>query len=98
MKVSIQSVNFNADKALIDFVEEKAKQLDKFYDKIINIEVFLKVQQTAEKDNKHVEIKISIPGDEFMVKKQAKYMEEGVNMALDTLKRQLLKKKEKIRD
>jgi len=97
MKVFIQSVNFNAEKELIKFVEEKVKLLDKFHDKIINAEVFLKVQKTSEKDNKIVEIKVSIPGNEFMVKKQAKYMEEGVNMALDTLKRQLRKKKEKIR-
>jgi len=97
MKVFVQSVNFNADKELVDFVEEKVKQLDKFYDKIINVEVFLKVQKTSEKDNKLVEIKMSVPGDEFMAKKQAKYMEEGVNMALDILKRQLKKKKEKIR-
>ena len=97
MKVFIQSVNFNAEQELIKFVEEKVKLLDKFHDKIISAEVFLKVQKTSEKDNKNVEIKLSIPGDEFMVKKQAKYMEEGVNMALDTLKRQLRKKKEKIR-
>lgn len=97
MKVFIQSVNFNADKELIKFVEEKVNLLDKFHDKIISAEVFLKVQKTSEKDNKNVEIKVSVPGDEFMVKKQAIHFEEGVNLTLETLKRQLKKKKEKIR-
>ena len=97
MKVFIQSVNFNAEKELVEFIEEKVKHLDKFYDRIINVEVFLKVQKTSEKDNKIVVIKVSIPGDEFMVKKQAKYIEEGVNLAIETLKRQLKRKKEKLR-
>jgi len=98
MKVFVQSVNFNADKELIKFVEEKVKLLDRFHDRIIDVEVFLKVQKTREKDNKIVEIKVNIPGNEFMVKKQAKYIEEAVGLALETLKRQLRKKKEKIRD
>jgi len=97
MKVFVQSVNFNADKELIKFVEEKVGLLDKFYDKIINAEVFLKVQKTSEKSNKIAEIKVSVPGDDMMVKKQSKYMEEAVNLALDTLKRQLKRKKEKSR-
>lgn len=97
MKVFVQSVNFNAENDLIKFVEEKVKNLDKFYDKIIDVEVFLKVQKTSEKNNKIVEIKVSIPGNDFMVKKQAKYMEEGVNLAIETLKRQLKRKKEKQR-
>jgi ribosome hibernation promoting factor len=97
MKVFVQSVNFNADKELIKFVEEKVGLLDKFYDKIINAEVFLKVQKTSEKSNKIAEIKVSVPGDDMMVKKQSKYMEEAVNLALDTLKRQLKRKKEKLR-
>lgn len=96
MKVFVQSVNFNADKELIKFVEERVNALEKFHDKIINAEVFLKVQKTSEKENKIVEIKISIPGDDLMVKKQAKHLEEAVNMATDTLKRQLKKNKEKI--
>jgi len=96
MKVFVQSVNFNADKELVKFVEERVNTLEKFHDKIINAEVFLKVQKTSEKENKIAEIKIGIPGDDLMVKKQAKHLEEAVNMAIETLKRQLKKNKEKI--
>lgn len=97
MKVYVQSVNFNADKDLIDFVEKKVNSLEKFYDKIVDSEVFLKVQQTSEKDNKNVEIKINVPGNDIVVKKQSKTFEEGTMLAIDSLKRQLAKKKEKIR-
>ena len=97
MKVFVQSVNFNADKDLIDFIEKKVNGLEKYYDKIVDSEVFLKVQQTSEKKNKLVEVKINIPGNEIVVKKQSKTFEEGAMLAVDSLKRLLTKKKEKIR-
>jgi len=97
MKVFVQSVNFNSDKELITFVENKVSSLGKYYDKIVDSEVFLKVQQTSGKENKIVEIKINVPGDDFMVKKVCKSFEEGTVLAVEALKRQLNKRKEKIR-
>ncbi|MBK5209817.1 MAG: ribosome-associated translation inhibitor RaiA [Flavobacteriaceae bacterium] len=98
MKVIVQSVNFNADRDLIDFVEKKVASLEKYYDKIVDSEVFLKVQQTSEKENKVVDIKINIPGNDIVVKKQCKTFEEGTMVAVDSLKRKLTKEKEKVRE
>jgi putative sigma-54 modulation protein len=98
MKVFSQSVNFNADKELINFVEKKVGTLVKFHDKIVDAEVFLKVQNTSDKENKITEIKINIPGSELIVKRETKTFEEGVNSAVDNLKRQLKRSKEKLRD
>ncbi|WP_428742110.1 ribosome hibernation-promoting factor, HPF/YfiA family [Tenacibaculum sp.] len=98
MKVFTQSVNFSADKKLIDFIEKKVGGLEKFHDKIVDAEVFLKVQKTSEKENKITEIKINIPGNELIVKKQCKTFEEGVSMSVESLKRQLRRSKEKIKD
>lgn len=97
MKVNVQSVNFNVDKDLVDFIEKKINGLEKFYDKIVDSDVYLKVQQTSEKENKSVDIKLNIPGNDLVVKKQSKTFEEGVMLATDSLKRQLTKKKEKVR-
>ncbi len=97
MKVNVQSVNFNVDKKLVDFVENKVGGLDKFYPKVIGIDVYLKLQNTSEKENKITEIKVNIPGDELMVKKQCKSFEEGIDVATDSLRRQLNKRKEKLR-
>lgn len=97
MKVNVQDVNFNADKDLIGFIEKKVSGLEKYYDKIVDSDVFLKVQQTSEKENKSVDIKLNIPGNDLVVKKQCKTFEEGVSLAVDSLKRQLTKKKEKVR-
>ncbi|WP_435254415.1 ribosome hibernation-promoting factor, HPF/YfiA family [Tenacibaculum sp. A30] len=98
MKVFTQSVNFSADKKLIDYIEKKVGGLERFHDKIVDAEVFLKVQKTSEKENKITEVKINIPGDELMVKKQCKTFEEGVSMSVESLKRQLQKSKEKKKD
>ncbi|MDG1954381.1 MAG: ribosome-associated translation inhibitor RaiA [Polaribacter sp.] len=98
MKVFIQSVNFNADSDLLKYVETKVQGLSKFHDKIIDAEVFLKVQNTSDKENKISEVKINIPGSELIVKKETKSFEEGISICMDSLKRQLKKSKEKLRD
>lgn len=97
MRVHVQSVNFNVDDKLVEFIETKVDNLEKFYDRIIDAEVFLKVQNTSEKENKIAEIKVKVPGDELIVKKQCKTFEQCVDLATVSLKRQLRKKKEKQR-
>ncbi len=97
MKVNTQSVNFNADKKLIDFVQQRMDKLDMYYDKVIKTEVFLKLDNTSGKENKIFEAKVSVPGDSLIVKKQCKTFEEGTDIAVASLERQLKKKKEKLR-
>jgi len=96
MKVNVQSVNFNADQRLIDFIQAKLDKLEHFYDKIIYADVFLKVQKTSEKENKITEILLSIPGGDVIVKKRCKKFEECVDESVSTLQRQLQKRKEKM--
>ncbi|MDZ7613531.1 MAG: HPF/RaiA family ribosome-associated protein [Flavobacteriaceae bacterium] len=96
MKVFVQSVNFNIDKDCSFFYRKRRySNLEKFNESIINAEVFFKVQKTSEKENKITEIKINIPGNDLVAKKQNKTFEEGVTLCVESLKKQLLKKKEK---
>ncbi len=97
MKVAVQSVNFNIDNELIKFIEKKVNNLEKFHDHILGAEVFLKVQSTSEKDNKIIELKISLPGNDIVAKKQSKTFEEAISQTVDSVKRQLVKRKEKLR-
>ena len=97
MKISVQSVNFNISKDLVNYIEKKVNNLEKFHDHIIGSEVYLKVQSTSEKDNKLVDIKMNLPGVDIVAKKQSKTFEEAVSMAADSVKRQLVKRKEKLR-
>jgi len=97
MKVNTQSVNFNADKKLIDFIQRRMDKLDMFYDKVIQSDVYLKVENTSDKENKIFEARVKVPGDSFIVKKQCKTFEEGTDMAVSSLERQLKRRKEKLR-
>ena len=97
MKVYTQSINFNASDTLLDFTQKKVASLIKFYDKIIDAEVFFKLENSSDKENKITEIKINIPGNELVVKKQFKTVEEGVSTAVESLNRSLRKSKEKLR-
>ncbi|QED37667.1 ribosome-associated translation inhibitor RaiA [Antarcticibacterium arcticum] len=97
MKVNVQSVNFNADQKLIDFIQVRLDKLEHFYDKIIYADVYLKVQNTSDKVNKVTEILLSIPGGDVMVKKTCRKFEECVDECISSLQRQLVKKKEKIK-
>lgn len=97
MKVNTQSVNFNADRKLIDFIQKRMDKLDMFYDKVIQADVYLKVENTSDKENKIFEARVKVPGDSFVVKKQCKSFEEGTDVAVSSLERQLKKRKEKLR-
>ena len=97
MKVDVHAVNFAVDRKLVDFVQERLIKLEKFYDKIVSSDVYLKVEKTSDKENKIVEMKIVVPGDDFLVKKQCKTFEEAVELSAESLERLLVKRKEKIR-
>ncbi|WGK65049.1 ribosome hibernation-promoting factor, HPF/YfiA family [Croceiramulus getboli] len=97
MKVHVETPNFDADGKLIAFIQKKMDKLEKYYDKIIYADVFLKVQKTSARDNKIVEVLLSVPGDELVVKKQAKTFEGGTDECAQSLERLLLKRKHKIR-
>jgi putative sigma-54 modulation protein len=97
MKVNVHAVNFTVDKKLVDFVQERMDKLEKYYDRVVSSDVFMKVEKTSEKENKIVEIKINVPGDDFLVKKQCKSFEEATEQAAESLERLLVKRKEKLR-
>ena len=96
MKLQIQSIHFNADKNLLDFIQTRANKLDKYYDRIIDGNVFLKLDNDSANINKVAEIKLMIPGNDLFAKKQCKSFEEATDTAIEALRRQLKKHKEKI--
>ncbi len=97
MDIKIHSVHFDADKKLVDFIENKVNKLDQFYDNIIGAEVFLKVEKTQTPDNKIAEIKLQIPGSDLFAKKQSDTFEESTDAAVSALEKQLKKRKDKQR-
>ena len=97
MNIKINSVKFSATKKLENFVQEKVKKLIQYSDDIIGAEVFLKLEKSQDLQNKVTEIRLELPGNELFVKKQSKSFEESTDTAVDALKRQITKHKEKLR-
>ena len=97
MNVNTQSINFVADVKLKDFIQKRFEKLNLYYDKIIQADIFLKVENTSDKENKIFEAKLSVPGDTFVVKKHSKSFEEGADLVKTSLMRRLKKRKEKLR-
>ena len=95
MKVHVHPVDFTVDQKLVDFIQKKLDKLDNFYDRIIEADLHLKLENTNTKENKIVEVKVHIPGESLVVKKQFKTFEEGIDSSVEPLERMLLKYKEK---
>lgn len=95
MKIKSQAVNFNAQDALMDFLNKKLSKLEQFYDKIIAAKVFMKLENSTDKENKTVEIVLEIPGDDLVAKKTSSSFEESIDQVCDALKKMIIKRKEK---
>jgi len=97
MNIQIHSLRFDADKKLLDFVNLKVNKLSTISDDIVNAEVFLKLDNDEERENKVTEIKVEYPGGPLFARKQSKTFEEATDMVVAALKRQIVKQKSKLR-
>ena len=97
MKVRVQSIHFIADKKLISFIEDRVDKLKQFYEDIIDGEVFLRLENADNLENKVAEIRINTPGKTLFAKEQCKSFEEATDQAIEALRRQITKYKEKQR-
>ena len=93
MEIRVQSIKFNADQKLLDFVEKKFSRIEKFYDAITGVDVALSLLPAQE--NTNVKVLVSIPGGTIVVEKNAKTFEDAVVDCADILKEKLVKEKEK---
>jgi ribosomal subunit interface protein len=90
-------VRFKADQKLENFISEKLDKLSKLHDGIIGFDITLKLENTDKPENKSVEIRAKIRGNDAIAKKVAKTFEEAADEVVDALKKQLLKAKDKVR-
>ena len=97
MKITVQSIHFNADQKLLDFIQRKVDKLDQFFDQIISGEVYLKLENVEDEANKISEIKLNVPGQTMFAKEQCKSFEEATDLAIESLRKQITKHKDKTR-
>ena len=88
MNVQIQSVKFDADRRLVDFVEAKMAKMDRFAERSTGAEVILKLDKDHEKGNKVATVTLHMPGEDLVAEHRSKAFEESVDEAIDALQRQ----------
>lgn len=98
MQVKIQSIHFDADRKLIDFINEKVNKLGHYYDGVTGSEVFLRLEKSKDAQNKIAEIKLQTRKGELFAKRQCKSFEEAVIESTDALRIQVKKHKEKVKN
>ena len=97
MNIKINSVHFKADKKLESFIIEKLQKMPALFDGILNSEVMLKVENSETRENKIVEIRLIIRGNDLFAKKMSSTFEEATDKAVEALRKQLLRHKDKLR-
>ena|ERR1019366_3610412 len=97
MNVVIHPVHFDASETLVEFINRKLTKLETFFDRIIEAEVFLKVETKQNIKDKIVEIKLHVPGKTLFATKTSKTFEESTDLALHTIAGQLKKQKSKVK-
>ena len=96
MDIKISSIHFTADRKLTDFIETKVEKLSQYFDRIVRAEVNLKLENSGQVRDKIVEIKLKVPQDILIIKESSKTFESAADSAVDNLKRQLKRYKEKM--
>ncbi|SKB97534.1 HPF/RaiA family ribosome-associated protein [Dyadobacter psychrophilus] len=97
MRLQMQAIHFDADPKLLSFIQQKLDKLDTFYDRITSGEVFLRLDKSdnAKLQTKLLEVKLYVPGGTMFVREQGTTFEEATDLAIDTLKMQVKKFKDK---
>ncbi len=96
MNVNIQTVHFDADIKLVEFVNKRLSKLNTFHDRIIKVDVYLKLDNLVHTiKDKIAEIRVHVPRHNFFVKASSKSFEESFDAALDSLVSQIKRRKER---
>lgn len=95
MNIVINAIRFDTSEGLESFIEKKISKLERYFDGIIKAEVFLKIVKPETAENKHVEVRMSVPNGELFAEKTGNSFEEAVDEAMNALKKQLNRYKEK---
>lgn len=97
MKIITQSVHFNADQKLLRYIEEKLSSLENYFQKIIQADVYLKLENSGRIKGKTVEVRLQVPGDTIYISDNKLKFEAAVDAVVEKLKRSIKKYKQQLR-
>ena len=98
MEIKIQSIHFDATEKLQAFIDKKVAKLEKTFEDIQKVDVQCKVVKPATAQNKEVSMTVTVPGSTLFVEKTSDTFEESTDLCVDTMKVQLQKYKENLRN
>ena len=98
MEIKIKSINLDATEKLEAFIEKKVAKLEKSFEDIQKVEVQCKVVKPATAQNKEVSMTVNVPGSTLFVEKTSDTFEESTDLCVDSMRVQLQKFKEKLRN
>ncbi len=94
MNLNITARRFKLKDDLKNYVEEKAKKLDRYYDNILDLDIIL----GWEKLNRYTEMRINVYNKQIVIKEVSDEIRKSFDLALDRAERQLKRYKEKLRN
>lgn len=97
MRVHTEAVQFKVDQKLLDRIDRKLQKLERLSDRITNVNVFLKLENSGQVRDKITEIRLNVPGQVLVAKSSRRTFEASVDGAVESIRRQLHKYKEKFR-
>lgn len=97
MRVQTQSIHFDADAKLLDLIETRLQKLESFYDQIIDANVFLRLENTGQVQDKIVEVTLKVPREQLVAKGRDKKFEVALDEVIEALRRQIIKYKGKLK-
>lgn len=96
MRVEINASPFDVDEKLSELINEKISKLERFFDHIIDCQIFLNEEGHSEHNKGlNIEIKLNVKGTVLFCKESASMYEQAIDLAVENMKRQLKKYKEK---
>jgi putative sigma-54 modulation protein len=98
MKINVQSVHFDADKKLLDFIDVRISKLSQTYDTIHEADVTLRIDKASNNENKIAEVRLHVSGNDLFAKRQCKTFEEATDQCSEALKQQLARHKDKVKN
>ncbi|MEM7575400.1 MAG: ribosome-associated translation inhibitor RaiA [Bacteroidota bacterium] len=95
MQIQTSAVHFKADEKLLTFIKERLAKLEQFYDRIIDAQVFLKMENHGQVKDKIAEIRLMVPGERLFAKSSDRSFEAATDRAVESLRRSLKKYKDR---
>lgn len=95
MDINVQAIHFDATEKLQAFIEKKLAKVGKASDDVRKAEIVLKVEKPETTKNKSTSVRLLLKGTDLFVEKTCDTFEEGIDLCVDSLLRQVAKYKEK---